>query len=317
MLQSGLRCFLPSTMPLSDLIKLILLAAIWGGSFIFMRVAVPELGVVVTASLRVTIAGLALLCFVRLQSVPMLWKENVKSYAIVGFFSAAFPFSCFSYASQFLPTAYSAVLNATAPLFGALFSIVWLADRLTVRKLTGLLLGIIGVAVLVGAGALDLNPQTLSGALACLSAAASYAVSSILMKKMGQNKTASNTASTGIHPYAMACGSMLLGGLMLAPAVPFSLPHQIPSVTAIACMLSLALLATGVAQAIFIPLISRIGPTKAMTVTFLIPMFSMLWGYLFLHETVSTSTIAGTAIVLSAMGLILHTPASGPASAKN
>ncbi|MCU6434967.1 DMT family transporter [Undibacterium sp. Jales W-56] len=275
-----------------------------------MRVAVPELGVVVTASLRVTIAGLALLGFARLQAVPMLWRANVRSYAIVGFFSAAFPFSCFSYASQFLPTAYSAVLNATAPLFGALFSIVWLADRLTVRKLSGLLLGIIGVAILVGAGALDLNPQTLSGALACLAAAASYAISSILMKKVGQNKPVGDAAPTGIHPYAMACGSMLLGGVMLAPAVPFSLPHHIPSPTAVACMIALALLATGVAQAIFIPLISRIGPTKAMTVTFLIPMFSMLWGYLFLHETVSISTIVGAAIILSAMGLILNAAAA-------
>lgn len=291
----------------SDLVKLIFLAAIWGGSFIFMRISVPEFGAIFTATLRISLAGLSLLLFAYLHKIPLLWKRNFKFYAVVGFFSAALPFSCFSYAAQFLPSAYSAVINSTAPLFGAMFSIFWLSDRLSLRRLTALLLGIAGVSVLVGAGTLLLNLHTLLATFAGLIAAASYAISSILIKKLGQQKNAVATepANEGIHPYAMASGSLLMGALMLLPALPFSIPKLIPSTTATLSLLALSLMSTALAQAIFIPLISRIGPTRAMTVTFLIPIFGMLWGYLFLHEAVGISTVIGSAIVLMAMGLIL------------
>jgi drug/metabolite transporter (DMT)-like permease len=291
----------------SDLIKLVFLAAIWGGSFIFMRISVPEFGVIFTATLRISLAGLSLLLFTLLQRVPMLWRKNFKFYAVVGFFSAALPFSCFSYAAQFLPSAYSAVLNSTAPLFGAMFSIFWLSDQLSLRRLTALLLGITGVTVLVGAGTLLLNSHTLLATFAGLIASASYAISSILIKKLGQKQSAAGTeiVDQGIHPNAMASGSLLLGGLMLLPALPFSIPRLIPSTTATLSLLALSLMSTALAQAIFIPLISRIGPTRAMTVTFLIPIFGMLWGYLFLHEAVGISTMIGSVIVLMAMGLIL------------
>lgn len=272
-----------------------------------MRISVPEFGVMLTAALRISMAGLSLLIFAYLNRVPMLWRKNLKFYIAVGFFSAALPFSCFSYAAQFLPSAYSAVINSTAPLFGALFSIFWLSDRLSLRRLSALFLGITGVTVLVGAGTLLLNIHTLLATFAGLIASASYAISSILIKKLGQQQSAvaGETADKGIHPYAMASGSLVMGGLMLAPAVPFSIPELIPSATASCSLLALSLMSTALAQAIFIPLISRIGPTRAMTVTFLIPVFGMLWGYLFLHENVGISTILGSAIVLMAMGLIL------------
>ncbi len=298
--------FLPS-MTSSDLVKLIFLAAVWGGSFIFMRISVPEFGVIFMAALRISLAGLSLLLFAYMNRIPMLWRKNIKFYVVVGFFSAALPFSCFSYAAQFLPSAYSAVINSTAPLFGALFSIFWLSDRLSLRRLTALFLGITGVTVLVGAGTLILNIHTLLATLAGLIASASYAISSILIKKLGQTPStvSGESAEKGIHPYAMASGSLVMGGLMLSPAIPFSIPTLIPSTTATLSLLALSLMSTALAQAIFIPLISRIGPTRAMTVTFLIPVFGMLWGYLFLHENVGISTIVGSAIVLMAMGLIL------------
>lgn len=272
-----------------------------------MRIAVPEFGAIFTAALRISLAGLSLLLFAYLQRVPMLWRKNFKFYAVVGFFSAALPFSCFSYAAQFLPSAYSAVLNSTAPLFGALFSIFWLADRLSMRRLLALLLGIIGVTILVGAGTLLLNTHTLLATFSGLIAAASYAISSILIKKLGQKNAplTGEAADKGVHPYAMASGSLVVGGLILSPAWIFSFPEQMPSMTAIVNLLALSIMSTALAQAIFIPLISRIGPTRAMTVTFLIPIFGMLWGYLFLHEEVGVSTVIGSAIVLMAMGLIL------------
>lgn len=285
-----------------DVVKLIFLAAIWGCSFIFLRVIVPEVGPLMTALLRMSLASVALISFAALIGTKMQWRRNLKAYAAVGVFATVLPFSCFSYASQFLPAAYSALLNATSPLFGALFSVLWLAERMTLQKLVGLATGVFGVGVLVGAGALVLNLTTIIAAAACLLAAASYAVSSIIVKKTGHPVDGSDGH---IDPIAMATGSMALGAIILMPALPFILPTALPTLPAIGAILGLSLLSSGVAQAMFIPMIVRIGPTRAMSVGFLIPLFGMLWAYLFLGEQVTSSTLAGGAIVLLAMGLVL------------
>lgn len=284
-------------MSAADLAKLVFLSAIWGGSFIFLRIAVPEVGPLLTAILRTALAGIALMGFARLTHVPMQWRSNLKSFAVVGLFAGAIPFTCFSFAALYLPAAHSAVLNATAPLFGAAFSVAWLSERLTMQKLGGLLLGIAGVAILVGAGTLQLNGKTLIAIAACLVAAASYALSSIVVKKTGK--------PGGVHPIAMATGSLALGGTMMLPFAPFALPHAMPSLLAFSCVLAMSLLSSGVAQAIFIPLIIKVGPTRAMSVSFLIPLFSMLWAFLFLHERVGLSTLLGGLVVLAAMALVL------------
>jgi drug/metabolite transporter (DMT)-like permease len=290
--------FFPSVfMSVADLAKLVFLSAIWGGSFIFLRIAVPELGPLLTAILRTAFAGTALVVYAWLAGVPMHWRRNIKPFAVVGVFAGIIPFTGFSYAALHLPAAHSAVLNATAPLFGAMFSVAWLAERLTMQKLGGLLLGIIGVAILVGAGSMPLNASTLISIGACLLAAAAYAVSSIIVKKTG--------STGGIHPIAMATGSLALGGAMMLPALPFSLPPVMPSAFALTCVLALSLLSSGLAQALFIPLIVKVGPTRAMSVSFLIPLFSMLWASIFLHEAIGASTLVGGVVVLVAMGLVL------------
>lgn len=283
-----------------DLAKLVFLSAIWGGSFIFLRVAAPEAGPLLTATLRTTLAGAALVLFAVATRVRMDWRANLKPFAVVGLFAVVIPFSCFSFAALHLPASHSAVLNSTAPLFGAVFSMIWLAERLTMQKLAGLLLGIAGVAILVGAGTVSMNPVTIAAVAACLLAAAGYALSSIIVKKTGH--------PDGIHPIAMAAGSMALGSIVMLPTVPFSLPPAMPSFTALACILAMALLSSGLAQALFIPLIVKIGPTRAMSVSFLIPLFSMLWAFLFLNESIGISTVAGGAVVLVAMGLVLTAP---------
>lgn len=291
-------------MSAADLVKLVFLSAIWGGSFIFLRVAVPEIGPLLTAALRTGLAGTALLLFASVTGVKMDWRHNLKPFAVVGVFACVIPFSCFSFAALYLPAAHSAVLNATAPLFGAVFSMFWLAERLTMIRLAGLLLGVLGVAILVGAGSLPLNMTTFAAVAACLVAAACYALSSIIVKRTGR--------PGGIHPIAMASGSLALGGVMMLPAIPFSLPPALPSPLALACVLALSLLSSGVAQALFIPLIVKVGPTRAMSVSFLIPLFSMLWASLFLHEPVGPSTLVGGLVVLLAMGLVLAPPYRDP-----
>lgn len=298
----------PPLMSVGDLAKLVFLASIWGGSFIFLRVAVPEFGPLMTSILRVTLAAIVLTGFAISTGVPMQWRRNLKPYAIVGLFAAAIPFTCFSFAALHLPAAYSAVLNATAPLFGAVFSVLWLDDRLTVSKLGGLILGVVGVAILVGAGSFELNAITLLAAGACLVAAASYAVSSIIVKKIVRR----SDLHAGLHPIAIAAGSLVFGSLIMAPIIPVSLPPAMPSMLAFACIAALSILSSGLAQAMFIPLIVKIGPTRAMSVSFLIPLFSMLWGFIFLNEAVKASTLVGSAVVLASMGLVLSSARPEP-----
>lgn len=285
-----------------DFFKLIFLAAIWGGSFIFLRIATPELGAVATATLRILLAGVSLVAFAYAIRVTLAWRRNLKPYLVVGLFAAALPFSLFSYAALHLPAAYSALLNSTSPLFGAVFSVFYLAERLTLQKLSGLALGVAGVGVLVGAGALVLNAGVLLSIAACLGAAACYAISSIIVKKTGRPHSG---VSGGIHPIAMAAGSMACGGALMAPTLLFYWPAALPSQQALWSVAGMAFLSSGLAQALFIPLIVRIGPTRAMSVSFLIPLFSMLWGYLFLNEAVRVSTLVGAAIVMAAMWLVL------------
>lgn len=291
-------------MSAADILKLVLLSAVWGGSFIFLRITVPELGPLLTTTLRTSLAGVGLMAYVALAGINMDWRRNLTPYALVGLFAGVVPFTGFSFAALHLPAAYLAVLNSTAPLFGALFSVIWLAERMTLRKLAGLALGVAGVAILVGAGTVPINRHTLVSFLVCLMAGASYALSSIIVKKTG--------SPGGIHPIAMATGSMVLGGVIMMPVAPFAVPPAMPSLLALACITALALVSSGLAQAIFIPMIIRIGPTRAMTVSFLIPLFSMIWGILFLHEPVRASTLAGAGIVLAAMGLVLSASHPSP-----
>ncbi|HEY4540933.1 MAG TPA: EamA family transporter [Noviherbaspirillum sp.] len=287
-------------MTVSDLAKLVLLSAIWGASFMFLRVCVPEFGPVLTALLRTVLAGTALYAYAKASAIDIAWRSNIKPYALVGMTAVVIPFSAFSFAAQHLPAAHMAVLNSTAPIFGALLSVALLAERLTMRKLAGLVLGVIGVAVLVGAGSLALNGATLAASAACLLAASAYALSSIVVKKTAR--------PGGIHPIGMATASLVCGAVMLLPTAPFVLPPALPSLAAFASLAAMALLSSGLAQALFIPLIVKVGPTRAMSVSFLIPLFSMLWGLLFLGEPVGLFTLVGAGIVLLAMGLVLAPP---------
>lgn len=285
-----------------DIIKLGLLAAIWGGSFIGMRLAVPEIGTILSATLRITLAAVALLLFTCIHQIPLNWQQNVNAYLTAGLFGAVLPFALFSYAAHHLPAALSALFNATCPLFGALFSMLWLAERLSLRKLIGLSMGIGGVWLLVDGGSLFQTQPKLLSVIACLISPACFAISGVIVKR---HTCTQKISANRIEPLAMATGSMLAASLMLLPTLPFSLPAQFPSGTAIALIIALALFPSALAQIIFIPLVARIGPTRAMSVSFLIPLFSMLWGVLFLQESIGLSCLLGGLTVLAATGLVI------------
>lgn len=282
----------------ADIIRLLILAAIWGAAFLFMRIVAPVLGALWTAEVRVALAGIAMLALMAAMRRPMRFKENWRQYLIVGTFNSAVPFALFSYAALTLPAGYSAILNATSPLWGALVGAAVLGERLTARKLAGLGAGIVGVAFLVRLGPAQFSPQVMLAALACVSAALCYAIAGAYSKKQ----------SAGIAPTMMATGSQIGAALVLLPLLPMSpiRGEVTPFVMLIAALL--ALLCSAVAYFIYFRLIADLGPTKALTVTFLIPLFAMLWGALFLQEAVTINTLIGCAMVVLATWLVVFQP---------
>lgn len=278
-----------------DLFRLLLLAAIWGASFLFMRIVAPVLGALWTAELRVAIAGAAMLLFMLATRRAMQFGTHWKPYLIIGALNSALPFALFSFAALTLPAGYSAIVNATTPLWGALVGALALGEKLTPRKIGGLLCGIAGVALLVRLGPAQFTPQLLLAALACVAAAFCYGVAGVYSKK----------ASAGITPQQMATGSQITAALVLLPFLPLAPMRAEPSGFIVAVVCALALLCSGVAYFIYFRLISDLGATKAMTVTFLIPLFALVWGVLFLQEAVNLNTLLGCALVIWATWLVL------------
>lgn len=281
-----------------DVFDLLLLAALWGGSFLFMRVAVPEFGPLALIELRVGIAALvlaALAAWHRPAAFGALRREG-RAIAIVGALNSALPFVLFAYAMLSLTAGVASILNATTPLFGAVVAWLWLGDRLSAPRVAGLALGFVGVAVLVwGRGAGGAAPDAGWGlaVAAALAASLSYGVSASYTKRR----------LTGVDSLAVALGSQLSAAVLLAPLAVVAWPSQPVSMRAWACALLLAVASTGIAYAIFFRLIARIGPARAITVTFLVPVFGVLWGWLALDEAPNGQMAAGAAVVLAGTAL--------------
>lgn len=287
----------------TDFARLGLLAAIWGASFIAMRIAVPEMGALLAADLRICLAALILFIFAKLKHIQINWRRNFRVYFLAGLFGAVLPFTLLSYAAHLLPAALLALLNATCPLFGAIFSALWLKESLSLCKLAGLVLGFGGVWLMVGgSAALECSP-TLLAVSASILGPACFAIAGVLIK---HHTCVHRAASDRISPLAMATGAMLAACLIVLPGLPFLIPSHLPSATSIGAVIALALFPSALAQILFIPLIARIGPTRAMSVSFLIPFFSMLWGFIFLHEAIGFDCLLGGAIVLAATALVMQ-----------
>ncbi len=292
----------------ADLIRLISLAAIWGVSFLFMRIIAPVLGPIWTADLRVGIAGVLMLVFMLMRSQAIDWRVNWRQYVLIGTFNSALPAVLFSYAALTLPAGYSAILNATSPLWGAMLAVAVLGERMYWKKALGLVCGIAGVGLLVRLGPVPFTSEVLRAALACMAASICYAGSGAYVK----------LRLAGIAPNRLATGSQLGAALVLLPALLLSRPHSAPTLQVVILMLLLAVLCSAVAYFLYFRLLADIGPTKSLTVSFLVPLFALLWGAIFLHEVINRTTLIGCAMVISATWLVtsprLRTTPATPAT---
>jgi drug/metabolite transporter (DMT)-like permease len=277
-----------------DFAALILLGALWGGSFLFIRVAVPALGPFLLVEWRVALAGVALviyaLAFGRAPKIRTRWRP----FAVLGFLNAALPFSLISAAEIYLTASLAAILNSTTVMFTAIVAAVWMGDALTARKVVGIILGIVGVTVLVGWDPVPLNGVVLLSVAAMLVASLSYALGATYAKR----------AFSGIPPLGMAIGQLSGATALLLPLAVVSLPERAPSFIATLSMVGLALLSTAVAYLIYFRLIESVGPTSTVTVTLLVPVFGLLFGVMLLDEPFGLGTVAGLGIILTSVVLI-------------
>lgn len=277
-----------------DIFALVLLGALWGFSFIFIRVGVSELGPFLLMVLRVGLAVLALLPFaVALGRVPEL-RERWRQFLVMGSLNAAVPFSLIAFAELTITASLAAILNSTTVLFSVLVAAVFLGDPLTRRKLAGVALGVVGVAVLVGLDHLPLNATVLLAVGALLLASVFYALAGTYAK----------VTFSGVRPLTLATGQQAGATALLLPFAAASVPGETPSAAAALSALGLAILCTAVAYLLYFTLIRNVGPTSTLTVTFLAPGFGVLFGVLLLGEPFGAGTALGLAIVLLSVALV-------------
>jgi drug/metabolite transporter (DMT)-like permease len=277
-----------------DFAGLILLGALWGGSFLFIRVAVPALGPFLLVELRVGLAAAALILYALAASRMPKIRYRWRSFLVLGFLNAAMPFSLISAAEIHLTASLAAILNSTTVMFTAIVAAVWMGDALTARKVVGIILGIVGVTVLVGWDPIPLNGIVLLSVAAMLGASLAYALGATYAKQ----------AFSGIPPLGMAIGQLAAATALLLPLSVVSLPEEAPSLVVALSMLGLALLSTAVAYLIYFQLIENVGPTSTVTVTLLVPVFGLLFGVLLLDEPFGFGTLAGLGIILSSVVLV-------------
>ncbi|MDH4054565.1 MAG: DMT family transporter [Gammaproteobacteria bacterium] len=274
-------------MKFSDVVDLVALSALWGASFLFMRIAAPEFGPLVLVEVRVFIAALFLLPIFLLRADISELTSNWKKLSILSVMNSAAPFFLLTFATLSITGGFAGILNATAPIWAAMIAWVWLSDRFSLSRILGLLIGFAGVLLLVwNKVSLSFDGTTVA-ILAGILAAVLYAIGGNYTKKH----------MSGMHPLAIATGSMIAAAIILLPVAVYLWPSAMPSLRSWIAVIIMGIASTGVAYILYFRLIRNVGPAKAITVTYLIPAFAMLWGYIFIDEKVTPIMIVGCSVI--------------------
>jgi drug/metabolite transporter (DMT)-like permease len=281
-------------MSAADYTRLVLLAAIWGGSYIFMRVAAPAFGPVWTAEGRLLIAGLVLAAWFRFSGFEAGWRRHWKPYLAIGLVNMALPSLFYAFALQYIPAAIGVVLNSTSPIFGAGLAALLLKERFSASMALGCAAGFAGVALVVQPGALETSPMFVPSVLACLAACLCYGYNGVVMRRY-----AADVPSRGI-----AVAGQLAAAAMLLPLAPLVPPPGAIGGLELGNLLALGLLGNALGFVLYFRLIADVGATRALTVTYLMPLFGLVWGYIFLGEALPPSALAGVVLILAGTALV-------------
>ena len=293
-----------------DMFRLLTLAAIWGASFLFMRVIAPVLGTFPTAFFRVLLATAGLLVILVLLRTRWDFRGKLGLCLVLGVINSGIPFALYAVAAQLVPAGYSAIFNATTPMMGVLIGALFFAEAMTLAKVLGVLSGLAGVALLVRIGPVPVDTGLLLGALACLGATACYGFGGFLTRRWINQ-------DGGLDSKMVALGSQAGAALCVLPLFGLTLVNAPPQSWGDArvwlSLLGLGVVCTAFAYILYFRLLADIGPVKTLTVTFLIPPFGVLWGVLFLDEPLSWAYVQGGVLIALALWLILRpAPAALP-----
>lgn len=271
-----------------DLIDLVALGLLWGASFLFMRIAGPEFGAFALVEVRVAIAAAVLLPMLLLRGQGGALAGNWRPLSILGVFNTALPFFLLTWATLYLTAGTSGILNATAPIFTAIVAWAWLGEKLTISRSAGLLVGSVGVWLLVRDKIGDSMGDTTLAVIAALGGAFLYGIGGNFTRRYASH----------IKPLTIATGSQLGAALVLLPVAVVTWPDTSISLTAWAAAITMGLFSTALAYTLYFRLIANTGPTNAITVTYLIPLFAMLLGAVVIDEPITTSMVIGCIVIL-------------------
>lgn len=289
-------------MKLSDYVRLFLLAAIWGASFLFMRIAAPVLGALPTAFFRVSLGAVGLAVILLVLKTRIDFNGKLKATLILGVINSGIPFLMYSMAALLLPAGYSAIFNATTPLMGVLIGSLFFSESLTVKKAAGVLIGLVGITLLTTTGPVMLSSTVVMGALACLVATTCYGAAGFLTKRWVADKG-------GLDAKLVAFGSQIGATLFLTPFFGISATVNPPASwggsTVWLALAAVGFICTACAYILYFRLVADIGPVRSLTVTFLIPPFGVLWGVMFLGESLSIAHAYGGGLICLAVWFVL------------
>jgi len=281
-------------MTLTQSLVLVLLALIGGASYVFIKVASPAFGPIPLMAIRVLVAGLLLAPFAGPGKILAGLKHNWHRYLLLGAFNAAFPYSLIANASLHLNASLLSIINALTPLQTALISAVWLGARLTPRMAAGLVGGLAGVVIAVGWQPIPVTGAVIGAALFSVLASFFYGLGSVYARKH----------CSGMVPLNMAAGQQLAAALLLSPLALRSLPSRPLPADAIGAMIVLAIFATALTSWLTLMMVKAVGPTKTMTMTFMMPVFGILLGNFMLKEAVTVGTVTGLALILGSVYVV-------------
>ena len=275
----------------------LLLATLWSFQYIFMRMSVPVFGTGVVAEARAVFAAAFLIPWVVLMTKETIGvRTHWRDHLAVSLANNVLPFVCFAYAATALPASYLAVVNGMVPLWSAVIAAPVLKEPLGARRIAGFVLGVAGVALIVRLGPIELELRSLLGAVSAMLGAALWGWAGVAIRQR-----------TGrVPPISLATGSILFAAVLLAPAWAQTPAVETWTASSLFGLVALGLLCSGVAYLPFFTLVRDIGPTRTLTVGLAVPVLGIFWGWLLLGETVTLPMLAGAALVLVALSLVLR-----------
>lgn len=283
-------------MNLADLIRLLVLSVIWGGSFLFMRIAAPEFGPQALILVRMGGAALVLAPILLTSSHRHQFLKRWSDFLVLGFTAASFPFCLLAFATLSLEAGFTSLLNATTPICTAVMGVLWFGSRFKKPQYVGLFIGLLGVAVLSYDRLSFKEGGDGWAILAALTAPIAYGFAGNFTRLRFRD----------LPPQFVAAGSTAAATVLILPLGLMSWPDSNPSSKAWICAILLAVVCTAVAYLLFFKIISSVSAMATSTVTFLVPVSAIVWGYLALQEKLNAQIITGMIITFLGTALVIE-----------